>query len=163
MPVAAAMFVYIEEYRADSLIAGLGIELMRQFDLTGEDFPGGGPLLYLPREDYDLAHVEGKPGFLLNLNIRGSYYGVGYERGNLPLFVGIAEWLEQNLPGCRVLYGEDCSGEGSPFDEPMRTALMDYRRNIGTYLRSRADISDEQKNEIRVLHSQDVIALGRRK
>lgn len=155
------MYVHMEEYRADSFIADLGVELIQQFELTAEDFHAGGPLLYLPREDYDLAHIEGKPGFLLDMNIRGSYYGVGYERGDLRLFVGIAEWLEQNLPGCHVFYGEDCSGEGYPFDEPLRGALIAYREAVG-YIYFRKDLSREQKDEIRALHSADVLIMGRR-
>ena len=162
MPLAAVMYVYIEEYQPDSFMAELGVELMRKFDLTSENFHAGGPLVYLPREDYDLAHVVGEPGYLLDVNIRGSYYGVGYERGDLPLFVGIAEWLEQKLPGCRVLYGEDCSGEGYPFDEPLRAALMEYRRNVG-YVYFRKDLSREQEEEIRARHSADVLTLRQRK
>ena len=162
MPLAAVMYVYLEEHCADSLVAELGAELMRQFGLDDEEFHAGGPLLYLPREDYDLGHVVGEPGFLLDLNIRGSYYGVGYERGDLPLFVGIAEWLEQKLPGCRVLYGEDCSGEGFPFDELLRVALMEYRRNVG-YVYFRKDLSREQENEIRARYSADVLMLRQRK
>ena len=162
MPLAAVMYVYLEEYRPDSLVAALGEELMQQLDLTGEDFHRGGPLLYLPREDHDYAHVVGEPGFLLDLNIRGPYYGVGYERGNLPRFVGIAEWLEQKLPGCRVFYGEDCSGEGFPFEEPLRVALLEYRRNVGdVYFRK--DLSREQADEIRARYSADVLRLARRK
>ena len=161
MPLAAVMYVYLEEYRADSFIAELGAELMRQFDLTAEDFHDGGPLLYLPREDYDLGHVVGEPGYLLNLNIYGSYYGVGYERGDLRLLVGIAEWLEQKLPGCRVLYGEDCSGEGYPFDTVVRGILINYHDAVGdVYFRN--DLSREQKDEIRALYSEDVPIMGRR-
>ena len=156
------MYVYLEEYHADSVIAELGVELMQQFDLTAEDFPVGGPLLYLPREDYDLAHVEGKPGFLLDVNLYRNYYYAGYERGDLPLFVGIAECLEQKLPGCRVFYGEDCSGEGYPFDAPMRNALIVYREAVG-HIWSNKDLSPEQENEIRALHSQEVKALAQRK
>ena len=162
MPTSAVMFVYMEEYQSDSLMAELGTELMRKFELTNEDFHRGGPLLYLPREDYDLAQMEGKLGFLLNVNIATEYYGVGYERGHLPLLVSIAEWLEQRLPGCRVLYGEDSSGEGYPFDEPMRTALMEYRSSIGD-LYFRKDLSREQGNEIRALYSADVLMLRRRR
>ena len=120
MPTSAVMYVYIEEYHADSFIAELGAELMQQFDLTSEDFPGGGPLIYLPREDYDLAHVEGKPGYLLDVNLYRNYYYVGYERGDLLLFVGIAEWLEQKLPSCRVFYGADSTGQVISFDAPVR-------------------------------------------
>ena len=85
MPVAAVMYVYIEDYRPDTVIAELAAELMQQFDLTDEDFPGGGPLVYMPREDYDLAHVVGElkrfRGFLLNCEpSRQPIIALGYER-----------------------------------------------------------------------------------
>ena len=161
MPLAAVIYVYIEEYRPDSLIAELGVELMRQFDLTDEDFHRGGPLVYLPREDYDLAHIVGQPGFLLDANIRGPYYGVGYERGNLRLFVGIAEWLEKSLPGCRVYYGHDSDDQGSPFDAPVRDILTAYHNSVGD-IYFRKDLNREQKDEIRALYSADVPMMGRR-
>jgi|GEM_PF-1726039 len=163
MPTAAVMYVYLEEYYADSVIAELGVELMQQFDLTAEDFPVGGPLLYLPREDYDLAHVEGKPGFLLDVNLYRNYYYAGYERGDLPLFAGIAECLEQKLPGCRVFYGADTTGDMISFDASVREILMAYHNVVGWDIYFRTDLSPEQENEIRALHSQEVKALAQRK
>ena len=161
MPVSAVIYVYIEEYRPDSLVAELGVELMRQFDLTEDDFPCGGPLLYLPREDYDLAGIVGSPGFLIDVNLYRDYYYAGYERGDLPLFVEIAEWLEQKLPGCRVFYGADSTGEVILFDAPVREILTDYYNAVGdVYFRK--DLSREQKDEIRALHSEDVPMMGRR-
>lgn len=162
MSVSAVMYVYLEEYHADSVIAELGVELMQQFDLTAEDFPVGGPLLYLPREDYDLAHVEGKPGFLLDVNLYRNYYYAGYERGDLPLFVGIAEWLEQKLLGCRVFYGADTTGDVISFDASVREILMAYHNAVGWDIYFRTDLSREQKDEIRALHSENVPMMGRR-
>ena len=162
MPLAAVMYVYLEEYRTDSLVAGLGAELMRQFGLDDENFHAGGPLLYLPREDYDLAQAEGERGFLLSVNLYRDYYYVGYERGDLPLFVGIAEWLEQKLPGCRVLYGADTTGDVILFDAPVRGVLMAYYNVVGWDLYFRKDLSREQKNEIRVQHFVDVPTMGQR-
>ena len=63
---------------------------------------------------------------------------------------------------CRVLYGEDCSGEGFPFDEPLRAALMEYRRNVG-HVYFRKDLSREQENEIRARYSADALMLRQRK
>ena len=162
MPTSAVMFVYIEEYQTDSLVAELGSELMRQFDLTGEDFPAGGPLLCLPREDYDLAHVEGKPGFLLDVNLYRNYYYVGYERGDLPLFVGIAEWLEKKLSGCHVFYGADSTGQVVLFDAPVRDTLMAYHNAVGWDIYFRNDLSREQKDELRARHSVGVPIMGQR-
>jgi hypothetical protein len=161
MATDAVMYVYMEEYRDEKTMTSLASELMQQFDLSEGDFPCGGPLVYMPQEDYDLAHVEGKPGFLLNVNLWRSYYYVGYERGDLTLFVNVAEWLEQRLFGCRVFYGHDGSDEGSPFDAAVRTALRTYRNKVGFDLYSRKDLSHEQKQELRAQHSQDVPVMGR--
>lgn len=160
MPTSAVLFAYIEEYQADSVIAELGAELIRQFDLTDEDFPGGGPLVYLPRADYDLAHVEGKPGFLLDVNLYRNYYYVGYERGDLPLFVGIAEWLERKLPGCRVFYGADTTDRVVSFNAPVRDALTAYHNAVGWDIYFRTDLNREQKDELRARHSAGVPNMG---
>lgn len=132
MPTGVVMLAYIEDYIKDELLISLGVEMMKHFELSEEDFYWGSPLVYLPREDYDLAHMEGKPGFLLDVNLYRSYYGIGYERGYLPLFIQIAEWLEQKLPGCRVLYGHDVNGEGFPFDAAVRVKLLNYYNKVGS-------------------------------
>lgn len=47
---------------------------------------------------------------LLEVHLWSRYYGVGYERGNLPIIVATAEWVEQNIEGAEVYYGGDSSG-----------------------------------------------------
>ena len=145
MPTGVVVLVYVEEYVKGDMLLSLGSELIKEFDLSEEDFPCGGPLVYLPREDYDLAHKEGEPGFLLDLNLSRSYYGVGYERGDLPLFIGIAEWLERELPGCEVLYGHDGTGEGFPFGFGERAKLMAYHDKVGGEPYYRKDLTWEEK------------------
>lgn len=52
------------------------------------------------------------------------YYGEGYERGNLPFLIMLAEWLERRIPGGVVWYGGDSSGvEAEPFDKAAREKL----------------------------------------
>jgi hypothetical protein len=46
----------------------------------------------------------------VELYLRGRYYGVDYERGDYPLYMNLASWLEARLPGCEVWYGGDSSG-----------------------------------------------------
>jgi hypothetical protein len=46
---------------------------------------------------------------LLEVRLRGRYYGVGYERGDILTYCAVAEWLQVNV-GCEVWYGGDSSG-----------------------------------------------------
>lgn len=64
---------------------------------------------------------------LLEVHLSTRYYGPGYERGDLPLIIAIAEWLDCRLPGCTVMYGGDSSGVcAKPFGPEMRKALLDH-------------------------------------
>lgn len=47
---------------------------------------------------------------LLEVMVATRYYGINYERGDLLLLCGIAEWIEQNIPCAEVWYGGDSSG-----------------------------------------------------
>lgn len=46
----------------------------------------------------------------IRVYLTGRYYGVGYERGDLPKLIAIASWLEANIPGSSIWYGGDSSG-----------------------------------------------------
>lgn len=41
------------------------------------------------------------------VNLFGRYYNVGYERGNLPLYCSIADWIESRFHGPPIFYGGD--------------------------------------------------------
>src|SRR5579883_2595839 len=77
-----------------------------------------------------------------------AFYGEGYERGDAEWFVRLAEWLEQNVAGCEVWYGNDCADESiQPFGPPERAALLAYFRRVGhepyySYLRQGPRRSD---------------------
>ena len=131
MPLATVMMVYMKDYLDEELLSSLRKNLLSESNLSEDEFYSKGPLIYLPHEDYDLAHMVGDPGYLLSLNSYLPYYNVGYERGDLPEFVAVAEWLEQQIAGCRVLYGEDSSGECFPFDTQIREELMSYYKQVG--------------------------------
>ncbi len=152
MPLDMVMYVYVDEYRQAANLIRLGEELISHFDLCREDFGSGGPLVYLPREDYDLAHVESKPGFLLDLNMRANYYFVGYERGDARLIVQVAEWLEERLPACKVYYGEDSSGIGRPFGQLARAKLMNYYSKVGYEPYSNKDLTREQQEKLHAMY-----------
>ena len=46
---------------------------------------------------------------ILSISLCGRYYGIGYERGDLPLYLAIARWLRSNIEGATVYYGGDNS------------------------------------------------------
>src|SRR5690242_12691729 len=53
------------------------------------------------------------------------YYGIGYERGDLPFLIALAEWLEARIPSGSVWYGGDSSGvHAEPFDSGVRRQLF---------------------------------------
>jgi hypothetical protein len=77
-------------------------------------------------DEYNMPDDDVSGRQLIMVNLSGRYYGEGYERGHLPYYIMIAEFLERNLLGCSVYYGGD-SGVGLPlFDFAARNALMNY-------------------------------------
>lgn len=55
------------------------------------------------------------------------FYGIGYERGDLPTILMLAEFVERLVPGGEVWYGGDSSGVcAERFDAPARNALFDH-------------------------------------
>lgn len=72
-------------------------------------------------DDIEPEHGE----TFLEVHLSGRYYGEGYERGNLPNYIMLAEYFEAVLPGVKVMYGGDSSGvcaEG--FGKAERDALF---------------------------------------
>lgn len=62
------------------------------------------------------------------------YYGKGYERGDLPFLIMLAEWLERRIPSGQVWYGGDSSGIcAERFDVSARTALLDHFARVGHF------------------------------
>jgi len=60
------------------------------------------------------------------------YYGLGYERGNLSLIIGVADWLERTIPGAEIWYGGDSSGVSATlFDAEARESLWQHFVKVG--------------------------------
>jgi hypothetical protein len=63
----------------------------------------------------------------VNVSLRSRYWGPGYERGDLPLILTLAEWLERKFQKGAVWYGGDSSGVcAAPLDSVARAALLDH-------------------------------------
>lgn len=84
----------------------------------------------------DILPEQGE--FFYRIAIATRYYGVGYERGDLPFIIGVAEALEHMVPGCEVWYGGDSSGVLAEFFGPLeRHRLIEhfYRHDHAPYTR----------------------------
>jgi hypothetical protein len=69
--------------------------------------------------------------FFINVNLGTRYYGVGYERGDLPFIISVTEWLEYKIPNCEVWYGGDSSGiEAIHFNAVERKKLFTHFVNL---------------------------------
>lgn len=103
---------------------GDGDAIVRAVDLTKyeDDEPGrayyqDGPTLYANTGEW-----------LLEVSLITRYYGIGYERGDILTICAIAEWIEQNMQPCKVLYGGDSSGVTAvPFHDEVR---RQYRAHL---------------------------------
>lgn len=60
------------------------------------------------------------------------YYGPEYERGDLPLIINVARWLEEKIPSAEVWYGGDSSGVlAKPFGVAEREGLWKHFIAVG--------------------------------
>lgn len=76
------------------------------------------------KEDYSIKYASNE--ILIRVSLKGRYYGKGYERGPLPDYIMIAEWMERRFPGAVILYGGDSHNILKSFGASERAALMDY-------------------------------------
>lgn len=85
------------------------------------------------RYEQDGDDIMPEPGeTFLEVHLSGRYYGEGYERGNLPGYIMLAEYFESVIPGVKVMYGGDSSGvcaEG--FGKQERDALFAHFVKVG--------------------------------
>lgn len=63
---------------------------------------------------------------LLKISLWSSYYGPGYERGDILSLCAIAEWCEINLPQCTVWYGGDADDVVTLFDAQERWKMRKH-------------------------------------
>lgn len=100
-----------------------------------DDFYGDGPLIIVKDQTEGLIPTQAKTDprdCWINVNLLKAYYGPGYERGNLVLFITCARWLEANLSDCEVWYGHDIGDESLHlFDESSRNKFLAYYHQVG--------------------------------
>lgn len=133
MPTNARMMVQWDYPLTEADLIPLREALCRELELSIEDdFYSDGPLLIVsdPNRDYDFAlsneqQITAPESYCwLDVNIRSRCYDRWYKRGYFPLFVNIAVWLERQLPGCLLWYGNDCDNILKPFNPVSRADLI---------------------------------------
>jgi hypothetical protein len=85
-------------------------DILNTFD--PDDFYADGPLRIIGDDDLISIPEPGQSAWLdVSILLKFSREG-RYVRGDLQYVTQIAEWLEANIPNCRVWYGHD-AGDGS--------------------------------------------------
>ncbi len=129
MGIDARMYVRVQRKVSDKEILRLSYEVGEAF---GADrfFRYGGEhnISKLSKIEQDGPDVNPGPGeTILEVHVWTRYYGIGYERGDLPFLLVLAEWLERKLPDGAVWYGGDSSGVcAAPFGKAARKKLLDH-------------------------------------
>jgi hypothetical protein len=110
MGTGAVLVVQIPECPDNGEINRWRRDLLNAFD--ADDFYWDGPLQIIG-DDNPIAIPEPSQGAWLDVNILLKFSREGrYVRGDSQDVTQIAEWLEANIPNCRVWYGHD-AGDGS--------------------------------------------------
>lgn len=82
-------------------------------------------------KDYDREELDAPDDKqILRVNLAGRFYGDCYERGDICLYISIAEWLELNLPEGSIVHygGDECV---LPFDSSQRKAIFEHFSKVG--------------------------------
>ena len=149
MPLGGLLYLSIPEPLSEvalaalrgGFVAGVGLD-----PLADLHYPGI-PLQYEEMPDF----LPDPSAYWYEANLCQPYYGPGYERGDLPLFVRCAEWLESAVPGAKVWYGNDCTDESiRPFGPVERAQLLEYYNRVGhePYDRRRSARREKSGTEI---------------
>lgn len=122
------MLVNLKQKIDDKELNQLRVKFKDEIGLKDEDFYHQGALKEIAEEDHRLASINAEESIWLEVNLYNSYYGVGYERGDISLYVRCAEWLEKHIPNCKVYYGHDVDDESIIlFDVVARERLIKMR------------------------------------
>lgn len=137
MGIDARMLLKVKGTISDDTVLKLAVEAFKRFgDILAiydfckppehcivkvKEYGQDGPSI-LPQEDETLLEVR----------LHGRYYGKGYERGNLPDYLILAEYFELAIPGVEVFYGGDSSGVlAEPFGKAERQDLFFHFTQFG--------------------------------
>ncbi len=154
MPVGAVLLARLRYTPHHETLEVLRTNLLKDLSLDAEEhFYSDGPLVLVKNSEegpIPTHTLHDTDDCWVNINLHRAYYGLGYERGDLPLFIACAEWLETHLCGCEVWYGHDTGDDHLHlFDHTARQKLSAYYRQVGHQPYVERDA--ERKNRWRAL------------
>jgi hypothetical protein len=128
MPTGCEIKIRVPVELTGDALSTLRQRLLQETGLSEEyDFYRAGPLMLEPDE----WAMPVKDGRWYNANLSRAFYSRDYPRGDLPTIVRVAEWLERNVPGAEIWYGNDCTDESmQPFGPEARDALMQHWHHL---------------------------------
>ncbi len=107
----------------------------------------------LREADYNLAAVVGSHNFIgefgkyicltreegkrVQVHLMGRYYGEDYARGDLLVYLAVADWIERAFPAALVYYGGDSQETLGLFGAARRAQLYEFWIKSGRELYSR--------------------------
>ena len=122
MALAAVVNVRVPCGLPDDRLAALRERLPAECGLATDDFYVGGPLT--PEPDEWAMPVRDGTSRWYRANLYRAFWSPAYRRGDPPMLVRVAAWLEANVPGCEVWYGHDGSDDLHPFGPAARAELL---------------------------------------
>jgi hypothetical protein len=154
MPVGAIVLARVRHTLEESALQSLRERLVTDLSLDLEEhFYCNGPLIIVKNQNEGPIPTKAANDVRdcwINVNFNWAYYGPGYERGDLELFVICAEWLETQLPGSEIWYGHDVEDDNLHlFAQATRDKFMAYYRQVGS--EPYFEKNDERKTQLRAL------------
>ncbi|WP_020476064.1 hypothetical protein [Zavarzinella formosa] len=130
MPVRGLLYLRLAEPLTDAAMDNLRSRFVADLVLEPNDDLMA-PWIPLQLFEYPQC-LPGPLAHWYEANLAKSYYGLGYERGDLPLFLRCAEWLEAAVPRGEVWHGNDSTDESvCPFGAEARAELLAYYERVG--------------------------------
>jgi hypothetical protein len=130
MPVRGLLYLRLAEPLTDTALDDLRTRFVSELGLDPDN-----DLIapWVPLEPFAYPEcLPGPPAYWYEANLAMSYYGPGYERGHLPLFLRCADWLEVAVPDGEVWYGDDVTDDSvRPFGPVARAELLAYYERVG--------------------------------
>jgi hypothetical protein len=131
MSTGVVMILKIKKILSDEYLRGLRIRFLNEMKLKAEDFYNDGVLVKVTNKNYEMIPKDEQESMWLDLNFHRAFFEIGYERGDLSLYINTADWLEKELPDCHIYYGHDSNDKSiALFDSQKRQTLTDHRNNL---------------------------------
>jgi hypothetical protein len=120
------MLVKTKQRFTEGNLRDLRLKFTNEMNLTKEDFYYEGALIRVTHKDYEIIGTGEEEFLWLSINFHRAFYDIGYERGDIKLYIQCAEWLEKEIPDCEIYYGNDVNDESIVlFDRQKQKELIE--------------------------------------